>query len=95
MIHSILTNSLYIHNEDDFLPENTKTNFVGTSHQIIPHSNSGNFGKKYLNPFREYDISSFPKDLQEQLEQFSVLQQIAILRDPKLQQRYFPQYCNS
>ena len=47
----------------------------------------------YTNPFRTQDISSFPEDLQNRLSQLPLLKQIAILKSPRLQQLYFPEYC--
>ena len=47
----------------------------------------------YSNPFRIQDISSFPEDLQNRLSQLPLLKQIAILKSPRLQQLYFPEYC--
>ena len=47
----------------------------------------------YENPFRQIDVSSFPLDLQQRLQQLPIMTQIAILKDPALQQKYFPEYC--
>ena len=47
----------------------------------------------YINPFRIQDISCFPEDLQVRLSQFPLTKQIAILKNPRLQQEYFPEYC--
>lgn len=47
----------------------------------------------YENPFRRIDVSSFPLDLQQRLQQLPIMTQIAILKDPALQQKYFPEYC--
>ena len=47
----------------------------------------------YQNPFRQIDVSSFPPDLQQKLQKLPFMTQIAILKDPALQQKYFPEYC--
>lgn len=52
-------------------------------------------GSIYSNPFREYDLASFPPDLQIELEKLPIIKQIAILRDPNLQMKYFPQFCSN
>lgn len=48
----------------------------------------------YRNPFREIDMSSFPAELRQRLQELPVPTQIAILRDAKLQQKFFPEYCH-
>lgn len=48
----------------------------------------------YRNPFRELDVASFPLDFQRRLKEFPFLTQIAILKNPELQKRFFPEYCS-
>ena len=47
----------------------------------------------YMNPFRLQDVSLFPLDLQQRLAQLPIIKQIAILKHPELQEKYFPEYC--
>ena len=87
--------SLYIQNESDDNMESENKSFKGSAHHLIQVQDYQYSSSLYRNPFREFDLSSFPKDLLDELSKFPFLQQIAILRDPYLQQKYFPQYCSS
>ncbi|KAK8794406.1 hypothetical protein WA171_003529 [Blastocystis sp. BT1] len=67
-----------------------------TAHRLTGEAGSSNQKPSwsvYHNPFREHDISSFPLDLRQRLAQFPIVTQIAILKSPELQLRYFPEYC--
>ena len=94
IVYSLLFHSLYIQNESTDTTLVEKRNFKGNPHCLLQFQNSGNSGACYKNPFREYNLSAFPQDLLDELSTFPFLQQIAILKDPCLQRKYFPQYCN-
>ena len=67
-----------------------------SAHHLTTGSSSSNKTPSrnvYHNPFRDHDLSSFPLDLRQRLAQFPIVTQIAILKNPELQLRYFPEYC--
>lgn len=87
--------SLYISEEIKDTDYVRKRSFMGSPHYSSSGPSSAQNCSNYSNPFREYDIASFPPDLQMELERFPITKQIAILRDPYLQMKYFPQFCGN
>lgn len=89
----LLIHSLHIIEEDEMMENKVSHSFYGNAHYSSDYHPTSTTKIIYSNPFREYDLSSFPEDLLQQLNRFPILQQIAILKDPQLQQKYFPEYC--
>ena len=89
----LLIHSLHIIEEDEMMENKVSHSFYGNAYYSSDYHPTSTTKIIYSNPFREYDLSSFPEDLLQQLNRFPILQQIAILKDPQLQQKYFPEYC--
>ena len=95
-MNSVIKFRLYIPCESE-LPTVEKIvqhNFSGKPHYLLNAEDVRYSPICYSNPFRQIEISSFPKELQEELNSMPISQQVAILKSPVLQKKYFPQYCN-